>query len=56
MKNKDNNEDAKFELVLSDGKIRRFNTGEEMYNFMRIARKNTRFEPREDTDKKNGNG
>ena len=58
MKNKDNdnNQDAKFELVLSDGKLRKFNTGEEMYSFTRLARKNWWYEPKVESDKQNSNG
>jgi hypothetical protein len=53
---RDNTEDARFELVLSDGKLRKFNTGEEMYNFTKIARKNWKYETKEDEERNKQNG
>jgi hypothetical protein len=44
MKNKEQKEEARFELKLADGRTRRFNSGEEMYNWTRSACKNWHYE------------
>jgi hypothetical protein len=51
MKPQNNIQFKSFELQLSNGKIRTFDTGEEMYNWARQVRRGWKYEIKEDKKK-----